>query len=55
MSEILAKILLIVFVFGGICACGIKALMRVEQCKFLPKRFTDELKKWETEGEQCRL
>lgn len=41
MDKILAIIVLSVLVFGGPVGCIIKALLGVEQRRFLPKAFTD--------------
>jgi len=44
MSDFLAILVLFVLVFGGAIGCGIKAVLGIEQRRFLPKKFTDELK-----------
>lgn len=41
MDKALAIILLAVLVFGGPVGCIIKALLGIEQRRFLPKAFTD--------------
>ena len=41
MDKILAIILFTVLVFGGAVGCIIKALLGIEQRRFLPKAFTD--------------
>lgn len=43
MSDMLTVILLSVLILGGPIGCTVKALLGIEQKKFLPNKFIDEL------------
>lgn len=45
MDDLLAIIIFMVLIFVGPIVCAVKAMLGIEQCKFLPKKFTDELSK----------
>lgn len=52
MDNILAVVLLVVMVLGGAIGCGIKAVLGIEQRRFLPKKLVDELSKMKNESDR---